>query len=62
MFDNDPLAEAVRRAAERTLDRVGDPHPDGEVIFTVPDSASVKPGPLSGPMLDGLIITSWDHR
>jgi hypothetical protein len=48
--ERDPLAEAVYRAAE-----YGSP----PMTFDVPENTTITPGPLPGPMLDGIVIQWW---
>jgi hypothetical protein len=50
--ERDPLAEAIYRAAE-----YGSP----PAIFHVPEDATITPGPLPGPMVEGMVISWWSE-
>jgi hypothetical protein len=51
MENDDPLAEALHRCAE-----YGGGKP---MVIHVPEDAVIKPGPMPGPMLEGMVISFW---
>ncbi|MBS1692268.1 MAG: hypothetical protein JST91_08605 [Actinobacteria bacterium] len=35
---------------------------DRPVTWEIPENASITPGPLPGPALEGMVISSWGAR